>query len=208
VFIFNLRAEACNQTYLHGLTLSLNEMLNNNPDWSYRLLCHDGCSQERPHLTVLDFTDYESLEQVAPNENALLKKENGCRLLLLVNTDNKRLIEQLSEHYACSLLGVDERSFQIRDIVDASLRKHRYISPSVQQALKRQHVPENPIRLTSTEKKVLECMRNGKNGVQIAQHLFRSQKTISSHKRNIMKKLGVKDDFHLNVIMLDGVDYN
>jgi len=208
VFIFNLRAEACNQTYLHGLTLSLNEMLNNNPDWSYRLLCHDGCSQARPHLTVLDFTDYESLEQVAPNENALLKKENGCRLLLLVNTDNKRLIEQLSEHYACSLLGVDERSFQIRDIVDASLRKHRYISPSVQQALKRQHVPENPIRLTSTEKKVLECMRNGKNGVQIAQHLFRSQKTISSHKRNIMKKLGVKDDFHLNVIMLDGVDYN
>jgi len=202
VFIFNLRAEACNQTYLHGLTLSLNEMLNNNPDWSYRLLCHDGCSQERPHLTVLDFTAYGSLEQIAPNENALIKNENGCRLLLLVNTDNKRFVEQLIKHYACSLLSVDERSLQVRDIVDASLRKHRYISPSVQQIFQRQHVPEKPIRLTSEEKKVLECMKNGKNGVQIAKLLFRSQKTISSHKRNIMKKLGVKDDFHLNVIMM------
>lgn len=202
MFIFNLRTVVCNQTYLHGMTLSLNEMLTNNPDWSYRLLCHGNPTPEKPHLTVLDFTSYQSLEQIKPDEFELLTNEKGYRLLLLVHADQGKMVGSLMDDYRCSLLNIDEHTFRIRDIVEASLCKRRYISPSIEQSLQRQLSTAEHIHFTSAETKVLEHIKKGKNGIQIAQILFRSQKTISSHKRSIMKKLDVKDDFHLKVKIL------
>ncbi|MFL4368456.1 helix-turn-helix transcriptional regulator [Enterobacter asburiae] len=203
MFIFNLRAVLCNQTYLHGLTLSLNDMLNHNPEWSYRLLCDDDHTQVSPHLIVMDFTSHESLEQVTTEEHTLLTTEKGYRLLLLVHTNQKRLITSLFREYTCSLLSVDESTFQIRDVVDASLRKCRYLSPSIQQSRQGQIQPNPKVLMTSAEAKVLEYMMKGKTGIQIAHALFRSQKTVSSHKRKIMKKLGAKDDLQLKLIMLE-----
>lgn len=202
MFIFNLRSGVCNQTYLHGITLSLNEMLTHNPDWSYRLLCHGNPTHEKPHLTVLDFTSCTSLEQMRPDEYELLTNENGHRLLLLVHADQGKVIGPLIRDYTCSLLNIHEHIFQARDIVEASLCKRRYISPSIEQSHQRLPSIAEHIPFTNAETKVLEHMKKGKNGVQIAKLLFRSQKTISSHKRNIMKKLDVKDDFHLKVKIL------
>lgn len=203
MFIFNLRAVLCNQTYLRGLTLSLNDMLTYHPEWSYRLLCDDDQTQVSPHLIVMDFTSYESLEQITTEERKLLTTEKGYRLLLLVHTNQKRLIASLVREYACSLLSVDESTFQIRDILDASLRKRRYLSPSVHQTQQDPQQTAPQVSLTSAEAKILEYMMKGKTGIQIAHALFRSQKTVSSHKRSIMKKLGAKDDLQLKRIMLE-----
>ncbi|WP_206689005.1 LuxR C-terminal-related transcriptional regulator [Enterobacter asburiae] len=40
-------------------------------------------------------------------------------------------------------------------------------------------------------------MKSGKTGIELSREMFRSQKTISTHKRKIMLKLGVKNDLEL-----------
>ena len=50
---------------------------------------------------------------------------------------------------------------------------------------------------TQAENKILERILQGYTGVEMSAQLFRSQKTISSHKRSIMQKLGVHDDVAL-----------
>ncbi|MBF2788687.1 LuxR C-terminal-related transcriptional regulator [Enterobacter asburiae] len=40
-------------------------------------------------------------------------------------------------------------------------------------------------------------LKSGKTGIELSREMFRSQKTISTHKRKIMLKLGVKNDLEL-----------
>jgi hypothetical protein len=47
------------------------------------------------------------------------------------------------------------------------------------------------------KKKVLIGLKSGKTGIELSREMFRSQKTISTHKRKIMFKLGVKNDLQL-----------
>ncbi|MCU6306345.1 helix-turn-helix transcriptional regulator [Enterobacter quasiroggenkampii] len=203
MFVFTVRAVSCNQTYLYGLTLSFNEMLHNNPHWSYRLLSEGDQKQENPHLIVLDFTAFESLEQVTHEHYTLLTQEKGYQLLVLLHANQTRLTAQLLREHTCSLLSIDEHTFQVRDIIDACLHKRRFISASVHPSWQRQPLKKVNVSFTSAEEKVLEYIMKGHTGIEISRLLFRSQKTISSHKRNIMKKLDVKDEFHFKLMILE-----
>lgn len=52
-------------------------------------------------------------------------------------------------------------------------------------------------RLTCREKAVLACLTSGMNNREIAEKLQISNKTVSTHKRNVMKKFGAKNIFEL-----------
>ncbi|MBO1111674.1 response regulator transcription factor [Bordetella petrii] len=67
--------------------------------------------------------------------------------------------------------------------------------------------PRHPdTRLTAAEIEVLRQIAQGLSVTQIAARLLRSKKTISTHKRRAMKKLGLADDLALALYLNEKFD--
>jgi len=195
MFIYNVYAPKINDIYLCGLIDCLNDIPRNNPGWYYRLHQEEEPG-ETPHLTVLDFTKCTTDAMFN-----MLNNTRGYKMLVLVRSQQTDLIAELMLQQTCSILCVDERYLRIRDVIECSLRRRRYVSPMILVIVKQKKPFVDPVNLTCAERRVLELLDQGKNGVQISHELFRSQKTISSHKRNIMKKLGLTEDIELKMII-------
>jgi len=68
--------------------------------------------------------------------------------------------------------------------------------------------PRHPdTRLTAAEIEVLRQIAQGLSVTQIAARLLRSKKTISTHKRRAMKKLGLADDLTLALYLNEKFDH-
>ena len=52
-------------------------------------------------------------------------------------------------------------------------------------------------KLTPREQEVLELITEAKNNKEIAKELFISDQTVGVHRKNIMRKLGVKNTINL-----------
>lgn len=178
-----------------ALELGFAQLAKTNPGWTYSMTCNLQESELKPNLYLLDLT----AEQVVYPESFPV---SGPRMLVLVHASQRRMIKTLFDESRCSILCVDEYHFNFREIVEASVRNKRFISPFARELSLEIPQVDNTVPLTDAESKVLELIREGKNGVEISQLLFRSQKTISSHKRNIMRKLGVRDDLGLKQKLL------
>ncbi|MGL4723230.1 MAG: response regulator transcription factor [Scandinavium sp.] len=186
---YNVLSLCANSVWVRAIELGFAHLARTNPGWNYLLTSQqeDGV---KPDLFIIDFTRHTEIKpEDIPVKNS--------RLLILVHAFQRRLIRTLLEESRCSVLCVDEHFLNFRDIVESSARNKRFISPLVREMMMKQPDEATPVFLTEAECKVLNFIRNGKNGVEISQALFRSQKTISSHKRNIMRKLGVRDDLGL-----------
>lgn len=198
MFTYTISAHIIHPTFLTGLLTCAQSLSVANPDWEYRLV-----NEGEAHLTVLDFTDQDTPELLNEEDVQRLTHGQSGEILVLLSTRQKRLAQHLYRSYRCSLLCVDERNFRMRDLVESTLRHKRYISPlflsmgvaTVQQSL--------DVAFTPSETKVIKGLRLGKTGAELSAKLFRSQKTISSHKRSIMHKLGVKSTFELHQILND-----
>ncbi|MBB1201093.1 LuxR family transcriptional regulator [Enterobacteriaceae bacterium 89] len=186
---YNIHYLSPKSVWLQALDLGFTQLARTNPGWSYAISTGQG-NAGIPDLYVLDLTTANEI-----NVDAL--PVNHSKMLVLIQASQKKLIRHIYNETRCSLLCIDEHALNFRNIVEASIRNKRFISTLIQSLLLTLPVtaPETP--LTDTEHKILEYLREGKNGVEISQLLFRSQKTISSHKRNIMRKFGVSDDLGL-----------
>ena len=68
--------------------------------------------------------------------------------------------------------------------------------------------PRHPdTRLTTAEIEVLRQIAQGLSVTQVAARLLRSKKTISTHKRRSMKKLGLSDDLALALYLNEKFDH-
>ncbi|MGU3523009.1 helix-turn-helix domain-containing protein [Enterobacteriaceae bacterium C23F] len=175
--------------WLRAMDLGFAHLARINPGWTYSLTTEQD-NNPVPNLYILDLTNAtEACVESFPVKNS--------RMLVLLRASQRRLIRKLHEESRCSVLCVDEYFFNYRDIVEASVRNKRFLSPYIRELTTMQPKSESTIELTAAESKVLTYIRDGLNGVEISEALFRSQKTVSSHKRNIMRKLGVRDDLGL-----------
>jgi Response regulator containing a CheY-like receiver domain and an HTH DNA-binding domain len=186
---FNIQYLSTNQMWLSALGHGFSQLARTNPGWNYTLsTVHE--AETTPDLYVLDLT----MEKEWDVDRLPV---NHSRLLILVQASQRKLIKQVLNESRCSLLCVDEHYFTFRDIVELCMRRKRFLSPFARALMSEQTHTHSAIQLTEAESKVLEYIRAGKSGVEMSQALFRSQKTISSHKRNIMRKFGVRDDLGL-----------
>lgn len=77
------------------------------------------------------------------------------------------------------------------------------VDPEVVAHLIQRPRADNPLsRLTERERSVLECMAQGNSNAGISRQLFLGVKTVETHVRNIMQKLGLQDspDNHRRVL--------
>ena len=191
MFIFKIQYHIGNALYLAGVRSSLDKLASSNPQWGYQMASTNVCSADDAHLQIVDFTECETLEDIHA-----LAVPDTLRTLVLIKVNQKDLIPALIQDHLYSILCVDEVHFQMREVIERVMKKKRYLS---QYATRHQTItlPTTTVVLTRTERTVLGFLWEGRTGVDISKVLFRSEKTISTHKRSIMRKLNVTNDLEL-----------
>ncbi|MEP8889446.1 helix-turn-helix transcriptional regulator [Enterobacter roggenkampii] len=198
MFTYTLFSRVSHPTLLTGLLEGLSILRIHNSGWDYQLI-----DNENAHLVVLDFTDRDSLDMLTEQEFQFINQKKAEKVLVMLTATQTVLARQLIQFHRCSLLCVDERQPRLLELIEGSLKRQRYISPFFSRMRYRAEKLTSTIHFTATEKKILNRLRDGKTAKEISHEIFRSQKTISSHKRNIMQKLGVTSDLELRQAIIE-----
>jgi DNA-binding NarL/FixJ family response regulator len=90
------------------------------------------------------------------------------------------------------LLKIDRRE-QIDNALKAVLANEKYFSPKTQQTFIEHNNTKKNVDLTLREKEILKLIVAEKTTKEIAQKLFVSEKTVETHRGNIMLKLEVRN---------------
>ena len=82
---------------------------------------------------------------------------------------------------------------EVRDALDAVARHSRYISQRALEVIinHQQEEEDRPTVLTTTEIEIVKAIAQGKTTKEIAVERFSSIHTITTHRKNIFRKLGV-----------------
>ena len=137
--------------------------------------------------TLFDFTDEDQLlivaERFALSQWVLLSDELTSRFL-------RRVV--YSSHQF-SVVFKDGPMQEVREALQSASRHNRYISQRALEAIisQQQEDDEQPSVLTSTETEIVKAIAQGKTTKEIASERFSSIHTITTHLKNIFRKLGV-----------------
>ncbi len=137
--------------------------------------------------TLFDFADEEQLlivaERFALSEWILISDDLTPQFI-------RRVI--YSSHQF-SIVYKDGTLKDIRDALDAVSRHNRHISQRALETIiiQQQEEEERPSLLTTTETEIVKAIAQGKSTKEIANERFSSVHTITTHRKNIFRKLGV-----------------
>lgn len=136
--------------------------------------------------TLFDFIDVEQLliisERFAMTSWVLVSDE-------LTETFLRQVI--YSSH-AFSIVFKDSPLKDIRDALQSASHGQRYVSQRVmEQLLSKQSEKKNKGVLTATEMEIIKAIAQGKTTKEIAEERFSSIYTITTHRKNIFRKLEV-----------------
>ncbi len=136
--------------------------------------------------TLFDFIDVEQLliisERFAMTSWVLVSDE-------LTETFLRQVI--YSSH-AFSIVFKDSPLKDIRDALQSASHGQRYVSQRVmEQLLSKQSEEKNKGVLTATEMEIIKAIAQGKTTKEIAEERFSSIYTITTHRKNIFRKLEV-----------------
>ena len=135
--------------------------------------------QKYPHLQVIALTMYDSEAYL----EAIIKA--GARGYLLKNTSRDELVKAIK----AVLEGRYYFSEGIHDTIGQRLSSEKAVTPAVPVSAD----TSKSIRLTKRERQILELVAKELNNVQIAAQLNLSPRTVHTHRRAIMQKLGVRN---------------
>jgi DNA-binding NarL/FixJ family response regulator len=137
--------------------------------------------------TLFDFADEDQLlivaERFALSQWVLLSDELTSRFL-------RRVV--YSSHQF-SVVFKDGPLQEVREALQSASRHNRYISQRALEAIisQQQEEDEQPSVLTNTETEIVKAIAQGKTTKEIASERFSSIHTITTHRKNIFRKLGV-----------------
>ncbi len=137
--------------------------------------------------TMFDFSDEDQLlivaERFSLSEWILISEELTSRFL--------RRVVYASHQF--SIVFKDSPLQEVREALDAVSRHQRYISQrALEVIISQQHEEEEqPSVLTATETEIVKAIAQGKTTKEIANERFSSVHTITTHRKNIFRKLGI-----------------
>jgi DNA-binding NarL/FixJ family response regulator len=135
--------------------------------------------QKYPHIQVIALTMYDSEAYL----EAIIKA--GARGYLLKNTSRDELVKAIK----AVLEGRYYFSEGIHDTIGQRLSSEKAVTPAAPVSAD----TSKSIRLTKRERQILELVAKELNNVQIAAQLNLSPRTVHTHRRAIMQKLGVRN---------------
>ena len=137
--------------------------------------------------TLFDFSDEDQLlivaERFSLSDWILVSEELTPRFL-------RRMV--YSSHQF-SIIFKDGPLQEVREALEAVGRHQRFISQRALEVIISQHneEEEQPSVLTATEVEIVKAIDQGKTTKEIANERFSSIHTITTHRKNIFRKLGI-----------------
>ncbi|MBC3846062.1 response regulator transcription factor [Winogradskyella echinorum] len=121
------------------------------------------------------------------------KVENSPTKIILITFEKDE--KTYNDAKALGIYGYVLKEFALEEIencIAAVIKGKTYFSPELLSFLEQQKIPENFEKLTNHEKKIVSLISANKTGVEIAELLSISTRTVEKHKSNIIKKLNLE----------------
>ncbi len=113
-------------------------------------------------------------------------------IALTSHSDSVTIKSSVNAGFDGYLLKIDSRE-DIEKALKAVTNGERYFSPKTQQFFFETQIAKNKVELTEREKEILQLIVQEKTTKEIADQLCLSEKTIETHRGNIMLKLEVRN---------------
>ncbi len=187
----------------HGIVRSgVKLLIDRQPDMEVVAEAEDGVEAiekaiaEQPDLAILDVAMPRMTGLQATHE--IRKQAPDVQILILsMHEDERYLFEALRAGAAGYVLkrAADQ---DLVEAVRAAGRGEPFLTPAAQQALIRDFLErgEQP-ELTPREEEVVKLIAEAHTNKEIAEILHLSEKTVESHRANVLQKLGMRDRVEL-----------
>ena len=181
----------------------LKALLDDEPDFEVVGEAADGITaveqakQLRPQLVIMDIA-MPNLNGIEATRKILHSRPQTHIIGLSGHTNEEYVREMLSvgaSAYVTKSRPYEELLRALREVTQG----RKYLRPDIAQTViddyveLRQHSSENPafMTLTDREREVLQQVAEGHSTKEIADHLGVSDKTIDTHRSNLMEKLNI-----------------
>jgi DNA-binding NarL/FixJ family response regulator len=166
---------------------------------------------EYPDATVvLDYTNFD----FSHVEDLLIVGARFNKINWVLFSDELSLpfLKRIILEKTFSVLLKNSTSDEIRKALFLSRIRERYVCPRIIQFINNSKENKETEILTSSEKEILKLIALGKSVREIAEERFSSIHTITSHKKNIFRKLEVNNiheatKYALRSGLIDTMDY-
>ncbi|HMO19212.1 MAG TPA: response regulator transcription factor [Oligoflexia bacterium] len=160
----------------------------------------DAVDKFKPDLLILDIQmpNLGGMEVL----QRLSKIENSTKVLIVSATEPGQFAAEAFSKGADGYLLKDSGQEELDYAISSIQAGKKYISPTIAEHL------VNPIsggviaNLSNREKEVFKLLAEGKKNKEIAKILFVSQRTIDTHRLNIMRKLGANTNSELTQLAI------
>jgi DNA-binding NarL/FixJ family response regulator len=127
------------------------------------------------------------------------KQAPGTQVLILSMHDDERYLFEALRAGAAGYVLKRAADQDLLDAVRAAGRGEPFLTPSAQQTLIRDFLErgEPQSELTPREQEVVKLIAEAHTNKEIAEILHLSEKTVESHRGNVLQKLGMRDRVEL-----------
>lgn len=150
--------------------------------------------QHQPDIVVIDYNlpEYFSYEDI----EAIHRLSPASRIAVLSSDQDKRSIYKVLEVGVNVFLTKECSKEQVLRAIDAAARGERFFCNKVLEVLLEKTVPKpepgpEPPALSERETEIARLIGKGKSTKEVARELFISIHTVRTHRKNILKKLGI-----------------
>ena len=153
-------------------------------------------SQARPDIVLMDIS-MPGLNGVEAARR-ITAYVPGCKVIMLsMHQDEQRVVEAIRAG-ASGYLMKDVAVAEVRIAIESALRGDVYISPSapkrVTQMLAKNEAGTSPLSLlTGRQREILQLIAEGQSTKEIGYRLALSTKTVETHRRLLMERLGIHE---------------
>jgi DNA-binding NarL/FixJ family response regulator len=159
-------------------------------------------------IMELNFIDEDGMTLITE----VKKYFKDCKIIVLTSYDDSKLVKEAfingadgfilkSNNYSELLDGInevmEERTFLADGLRITPANQRMKFSNNMKSESKYEDRFQIKQKLTRREKEILSLITQAKNNKEIAKELFISFQTVGVHRKNIMRKLGVKSTVNL-----------
>jgi len=154
------------------------------------------CSQLHPDVVVIDISmpDLNGIDAA----RQITRQAPDIKVIALSMHSDKKYVKEMLAAGASGYLLKDAAFEELGMAIATVLKNKTYLSPQITDTVVKdyvnENVPQNSIAstaLSAREREVLQLIAEGKSTRDIAAKLYVSVKTIETHRKQIMAKLGL-----------------
>ena len=147
-----------------------------------------------PHVVILNAT--LSTRSVTDSIKAIVTAKGGTRVIILTFQADAGFVRDVLQAGASACLTKESASSELVTAIRTVMTRQTYLSPTIADTvlagyLMPQGKKKGPRNLSSREREILQRIADGQTTKAIAGALGVSTKTIETHRRRMMEKLGL-----------------